>query len=163
MAVWRRTSIKALAVTPRLLGWAAILIVVTPLLPVWAELAIALAVVAVMAIAFGLGESLACRLLVGTRLPRADEEHALAPAVTHVAATGRWPAGVEVRVLPHAWRVDVGATGRRTLLVTASLCRALQEQRISEPDAAALLHHGLGRLTAKTTDTTWPSKPRACQ
>ena len=149
--MWRPTSIKALAVTPQLLGSAAVLIVVSPLLPGWARVVIALMLVPLVAIAVGAGESLACRVLRGTRPPWDDEEQALAPAVTLVAGSGRWPADVEVRVLPHAWRVDVGATGRRTLLVTGGLCAALQEQRICERDAAALLHHGLGRLAAKTT------------
>ncbi|CAN5538103.1 hypothetical protein BH23ACT6_BH23ACT6_24970 [soil metagenome] len=149
--MWRRTSIKAVAVTPQLVGSAAILIVIAPLMPEWAQVVTALMLMPVVAIAFGLGEPLACWVLRGTRPPRADEEQALAPAVTQVAASVRWPPDVQIRVLPHAWRVDVGATGRRTLLVTDGLYRALQEQTLSEPAAAALLHHGLGRLAAKTT------------
>ncbi|MBA2694706.1 MAG: hypothetical protein H0U62_02380 [Actinobacteria bacterium] len=47
--------------------------------------------------------------------------------------------------------MDVGATGRDTLLVTGGLLRALQSGTVSRGEAAALLAHGLGRLMANTT------------
>lgn len=58
---------------------------------------------------------------------------------------------MQFRVLPAAAGVDVGATGRDTLLVTGGLLRALQGGTVSREEAAALLAHGLGRLAAGTT------------
>lgn len=144
-------ALKGAATAPQLLGSVAILLVVGPLVPAWAGLGLGLGMVAVLVVATGLCESAAARLLRGANKATPEQERLLAPVVTDLSASGNWPAGVKVRVLPAAAGVDVGATGRDTLLVTGGLLRALQSGTVSRAEAAALLAHGLGRLAAGTT------------
>ncbi|MGI8949733.1 MAG: hypothetical protein ACR2FV_17500 [Ornithinimicrobium sp.] len=144
-------AMKGAATAPQVLGSVAILLVVGPLVPAWAGLGLGLGMVAVLVVATGLCESTAARLLRGAHKTTPEQDRLLAPVVTDLSASGNWPAGIQVRVLPAASGLDVGATGRNTLLVTGGLLRALDSGTVSCEEAAALLAHGLGRLAAGTT------------
>ncbi len=145
------SATKFAGTAPQVLGSVAILLMVGPLVPTWAGLGLGVGVVAVLVVATGLCESTAARLLRGVHKATPKQGRLLAPVVTDLSASGNWPAGVSVRVLPAASGVDVGATGRDTLLITGGLLRALQGRTVSRQEAAALLAHGLGRLMASTT------------
>lgn len=108
-----------------MLGSVAILLVAGPLVPAWAGLGLGSGMVAVLAVATGLCESAAARLLRGAQKATPEQERLLAPVVTDLSAPGNWPARVKLRVLPDAAGVDIGATGRSTVLVTGGLLRAL--------------------------------------
>lgn len=145
--VWSMPLLKALAVAPGLVVSTLLTCLVAAFLPSTASAALFVAVLAVAALlCAGRGEAVAVRLLWRVRAPNPAEAAALAPAITLLCRQGLGPPAVELYVRDHHPEVAAGGAGRRCVLISCGLVRALQQDQLPVQEAAAVIVHAVGRV-----------------
>ena len=136
------TVLAALAAVVPVFVSTLVLLVVVGVLPAPAAWALVGSVIVVTAgLVCGIGEGVACRLLVGGRAPTELERSVLAPAVALVCRAGLGPPLVEVRVHRRGSGLLASPFGHRTVVVPGALVECLQTGAVSAPAAAASISH----------------------
>jgi hypothetical protein len=147
-AMTRSTRLlRVLAVAPGLLASTLLTLPVLAWLPAPAGLAVCLGGLTVMVL-LGAGrlEDPAVRWLHGGRAATSAEAALLGPAVAVLCGAGVGPPPVSIRVAGRdEHRVAARAVGRRCVLVTAGLVRAVHRGRLPADQAAAIIAAAVGR------------------
>ena len=129
-----------------------VLLVVAGALPALAAWALVGSVIVVTAgLALGIGERVACRLLVGGRTPTELERSVLVPALALVCRAGLGPPLVEVRVHRRGSGLLASPFGHRIVVVPEGLVEGLQTAAVSAPAAAASISHAAAITRAGLT------------
>lgn len=133
--------IKTWAVGPGLATSAVLLGLMLAALPApFALGAAAVTIGALLAVGAGLGEGAAVRVLWAARPLSADERDDLAVVLTLLCRAGLGPPLIDLRVRPGRVVAAVG-TGRRSVVLTAELVRAVADHRLPIEQAVAVLAH----------------------
>lgn len=129
-----------------------VLVVVAGALPALAAWALIGSLIVVTAGLFrGIGEGVACRLLVGGRTPTELERSVLGPAVVLVCRAGLGPPLVKVRVDRRGSGLLASPFGHRTVLVPGALVEGLQTGAVNAAAAAAAIIHAAAVTRARVT------------
>lgn len=143
------TTRKALAYGPGVVFSAMVTVMLGGLLPpLVGPVVIAAFAVLTVAVLSGVAERQAVRVLGQARPLTAAEVDALAPAVGFACRHGAPVAGLELRVRESSAAVAAYGVGRRTVVVTSGLVRAVRDGRLPVDQAAAVLTHGAGAVVS---------------
>ena len=137
-----RWMVKALAVIPALAVSTVVTSMVGATLPPVAGLALFVGgmVTGVLLLA-GVGEPAAARVLLASRPARAEELDMLAGALTVLCRAQLGPPVIRLRVRPGEHSIAAGGFGRRTVVVSAGLLDAVEDGRLPQDQAAAVIAH----------------------
>ena len=137
-----RWMVKALAVTPALAVSTVVTSMVGATLPPVAGFALFVGglVTGVLLLA-GVGEPAAARVLLASRPARAEELDMLAGALTVLCRAQLGPPVIRLRVRPGEHSIAAGGFGRRTVVVSAGLVDAVEDGRLPQDQAAAVIAH----------------------
>ena len=137
-----RWGVKMLAVGPGPVISAVALLLVQALLPpaIGAALFIAAVGLAVL-VSLGRLEGAAAAVLLGARRPRPDELSDLAPALMLPCQARLGPPIIDTRV-GHGHAISAAGIGRRTVVVTTGLLKAVADGDLPPGQVAAVMAHG---------------------
>ena len=143
------TTRKALAYGPGVVFSAMVTVMLGGLLPpLVGPVVIAAFVVLTVAVLSGVAERQAVRVLGQSRPLTAAEVDALAQAVGFACRHGVPMSELELRVRESSVAVAAYGVGRRTVVVTSGLVRAVRDGRLPVDQAAAVLTHGAGAVVS---------------
>ena len=136
--------VKVFAVAPALFISSCLAVLFMPLLPSpWPLPVIAAWLAVLLALAGGVGEGLAIRMMFRARRPTEFEARRLAPVVTALSSRGLGPPVMQVWVQPTTPWVTTRGVGRRSVVVSHGLVQGVIDGRIPTNQAAALLGHSM--------------------
>ena len=150
MARWMT---KALAVTPGVLISTVLTCMIGAVLPAPAALVLFIGgLLVAVVLSAGAAEASAARLLVFSRPANSLELGCLAGVLTLLGRVGLGPPVVRLRVRAGEKAIAAGGFGRHTVVISTGLVEAVEDGRLPQEQAAAVIAHAAGLVRGGLVD-----------